>query len=86
MNVLKEEYPVVAQLVENYQHLIKEHREIIYDINKISILAEKSTMSKEDRIKALTLLKEKSLAADKFFFTSSLNESVEFVRDYLLKP
>ena len=86
MNVLKVEYPVVAQLVENYQHLIKEHREIIYDINKISILAEKSTMSKEDRIKALTLLKEKSLAADKFFFTSSLNESVEFVRDYLLKP
>ena len=83
---LKEEYPVVAQLVENYQYLIKEHREIIYDINEISILAEKSTMSKEERIKALTLLKEKSLAADKFFFTSSLDESVEFVRDYLLKP
>ena len=86
MNTLKEEYPVVAQLVENFQYLIKEHKEIVYDINEISVLAEKSDMSKEDRLKALTLLKEKSLAADKFFFTSSLNESVDFVRDYLLKP
>lgn len=86
LNTLKEEYPVVAQLVENFQYLIKEHKEIVYDINEISVLAEKSDMSKEDRLKALTLLKEKSLAADKFFFTSSLNESVDFVRDYLLKP
>lgn len=85
LNVLAEEFPVVAQLVENFQYLIKEHREIIYDINEVSILAEKSSMSREDRLKALALLKEKSVSADKFFFTSNLAESTEFVRDYLLK-
>ena len=42
-------------------------------------------MSREDRLKALALLKEKSISANKFFFTSNLAESTEFVRDYLLK-
>lgn len=32
-------------------------------------------MSKEDRIKALTLLKEKSLAADKFFSRQALTKA-----------
>lgn len=85
LNALAEESPVVAQLVENFQYLIKEHREIIYDLNEVSILAEKSSMSREDRLKALALLKEKSISANKFFFTSNLAESTEFVRDYLLK-
>lgn len=84
-NALAEESPVVAQLAVNFQYLIKEHREIIYNINEVSILAEKSSMSKEDRLKALALLKERSLTADKFFFTSNLAESTEFVRDFLLK-
>lgn len=85
LNALKDEYPVVAQLVETFHYLIKEHREIVYDLNEITILAEKSSMSNEDRLKALTLLKEKFLAADKFFFSSNLTES-DFVRDYLLAP
>lgn len=85
LNALAEESPVVAQLVENFQYLIKEHREIIYDLNEVSILAEKSSMNREDRLKALALLKEKSISANKFFFTSNLAESTEFVRDYLLK-
>ena len=86
LRALKEGYPIVAQLTEEFDYMIKEHRETVYDINEASILAEKSSMSKEDRLKALALLKEKALAANQFFFSSNLTESAGFVRDYLLRP
>ena len=86
LNTLKREHSAVARFAEEFDYMIREHRETVYDVNEISILAEKSSMSREERFKALSLLKERALAANKFFFTSNLTESVEFVRDYLLTP
>ena len=75
---------MVAQLVEDFQYLLEHHREVFYHINEVSILAEQSPMSKPDRLRALTLLKEYAATPSKFFFSTNLAENTQFVRDFLL--
>lgn len=84
LQALSEESPLVAQLVEDFQYLLEHHREVFYHINEVSILAEQSLMSKPDRLRALTLLKEYAATPSKFFFSTNLAENTQFVRDFLL--
>ena len=84
LQALSEESPLVAQLVEDFQYLLGHHREVFYHINEVSILAEQSSMSKLDRLRALTLLKEHAVTPSKFFFSTNLAENTQLVRDFLL--
>lgn len=85
MEQLKANQPLLEQFFEEFDYLLEHNQEMTYLINETVILAEKSSMSREDRIKAILLLKEKALAANRFFFTPDADYPT-FSKRYLQSP
>lgn len=83
MEQLKADQPLLEQFFEEFSYLLEHNQEMTYLINETVILAERSAMSKEDRIRALLLLKEKAMAANRFFFTPD-GDYPTFAKMYLL--
>lgn len=79
---LKAEHPLLAKFFDEFSYLLEHNKENVYRINETVILHEHSQMPKEERIKALLLLKEKALAESQFFYTPN-NDYSEFSKNYL---
>ena len=85
MEQLRTDHPLLQQFYEEFHYLLEHHLEQVYLINETVILSEQSSMSKEDRIRALLLLKEKSLAVNRFFFTPAMDYAA-FSKLYMQTP
>lgn len=72
VNRLAEEYPEVQRLLRAMPATIGNEKEEVYIMNEDTILSvERVDMSKQERIKALLLLKGESLVADKYYYLAN---------------
>ncbi len=76
------ENPLLEQFFDEFEYLLEHSKDSVYRINEKTILSEESQMTIEDRIRALLLLKEKSISTGKFIYSQNDVYS-NFGRDYL---
>ena len=76
------ENPLLEQFFEEFHYLLEHSKDSVYRINENTILSEESQMTIENRIRALLLLKERSVSTGKFFYSQN-NGYSDFAKDYL---
>lgn len=79
---LSAEDPLLEEFFDEFHYLLEHSKDSVYRINEKTILSEDSQMTIEDRIRALLLLKEKSISAGKFFYSQD-NDYSDFGKNYL---